>query len=743
MMTLAVVLLGAIAPAPLTGATAASAQAGASGGAWGPVEDWPLIAIHAALDVEGRVVTYGTDGGGRQTGRFVYDRWIPGASAAADHEILPNTTRTDLFCSLQLNRSDTGEMLIFGGDNWTGADTTNTGNPDINSLSPDSGTLTTLPGLHRPRWYGTGTILPDGTMLIMGGKGGEDHPELWTPDRGAVLLDHLDTSWLDWWYPHNFVLPDGRIFGIDNLGWMYVITADLSTLTAAGRLGEDRQGLGTTAVMYQPGKIIQFGGSTNSSVLIDMTGATPVVTPGPELSSPRKWVNGTLLPDGRVLATGGADITGPGVSADIGDYAPNNAAEVWDPATNTWTVQSSGQVARMYHSTGLLLPDGRVLVSGGGAPGPLTNANAELFSPDYLVSASGGATGRPTITDVSATEVVPGQTIDLGTSSSNGISAVTLVKMGSVTHSFNMEQRFLDLPFTASGGGVLATVPADEAVVTPGYYLLTVLDGAGVPSESRIVHVQLPDPTRLVSVIDGQISRLYRAYFLRQPDASGFRYWRRLLLAGSSLDRISDEFAISAEFTSRYGHLTDPQFIDQIYRNVLGRAPDASGRAYWIGILGSGTSRGRVMTEFSESPEFVDTTGTPPPNGEPVTPAQPTAPSPAGPTRDQIARLYLGYFSRPADEEGLAYWQGQSANGATLAVMSDAFAASQEFKLRYGGTTDSDFVDLVYRNVMGREPDAGGRAYWIDQLGRGLTRGVLMIQFTESPEFVNRTADQI
>ena len=109
--------------------TAAAPIALDQGGEWGPVEAWPMVGIHAALDRNGNVVTYGTNGDATQTGRFIYDIWTPGPSAAAGHNTLTNTTQTDIFCSLQLNRADTGDMLLFGGDNWTGANTNNLGNP--------------------------------------------------------------------------------------------------------------------------------------------------------------------------------------------------------------------------------------------------------------------------------------------------------------------------------------------------------------------------------------------------------------------------------------------------------------------------------------------------------------------------------------------------------------------------------------------------------------------------------------
>ncbi len=720
-------------------------------GSWGPVEDWPMVGIHAGLDSKGRVVTYGTNGDGQQTGRFIYDIWTPNASAAAGHNTLQNTTQTDLFCSLQINRSDTGDMLLFGGDNWTGAVTNNRGNPDINQLDADTGQLTQLPGMQRSRWYATGTPMPDGSIFVQGGLDGEDHPELWTADAGSQLLD-IDTSDIGWYYPRNFVMPDGRIFGIDSEGQMYFISAQLDELTVVGQLAVGFRSIYTTAVMFEPGKILYFGGPTTAAVVIDVTSGNPVVTPTDQSSAVRTWTDGTLLPDGRVLATGGSLKDSSAFDADpIGTYGTVYSAEIWDPATGVWTDAADAAVPRLYHSTALLLPDGRVLTAGGGAPGPVANTNAEIFSPDYLVAANGQPTPRLEIQGLSTTEAQAGQSLAIAVSSETDVARVTLVKTGSVTHAFNMDQRFIELGFNAGANGnqndgtITANLPVNDAEITPGFYLLSVLDENNIPSVSQMLHINPPSPETPQSTIDGQVIRLYRAYVLRNPDQGGFLFWRRALLNGTGLVTISDFFAQSDEFIGRYGNLTNDQFVDQIYTNVLGRPADADGRAYWIQQLANGVTRGEVMVAFSESAEFIDVTGTADLDGNaptapiPVDQNPPPAPEPEAIAAfvPEVHRLYLGYFLRAPDESGLTYWTVQRQAGFSLAMVSEQFALSQEFQDRYGQASDAQFVDLVYGNVLGRQADADGRAYWIQQLADGVTRGELMAGFTESPEFVN------
>lgn len=116
------------------------------------------------------------------------------------------------------------------------------------------------------------------------------------------------------------------------------------------------------------------------------------------------------------------------------------------------------------------------------------------------------------------------------------------------------------------------------------------------------------------------VRRLYRAYFLRDPDAAGHGYWAGEYASGRrTLTAISEFFSRSGEFIGRYGSLGDPQFVTLVYRNVLGRPPDQAGQDHWAARLRGGIGRGAVMVGFSESPEFQRRTGTRPPG--PATPA--------------------------------------------------------------------------------------------------------------------------
>ncbi|MEZ5410708.1 MAG: DUF4214 domain-containing protein [Acidimicrobiales bacterium] len=218
-----------------------------------------------------------------------------------------------------------------------------------------------------------------------------------------------------------------------------------------------------------------------------------------------------------------------------------------------------------------------------------------------------------------------------------------------------------------------------------------------------------------------QVVRQYLAYFGRLPDSAGLQHWVNARRSGLSLAAMSDSFASSDEFRARVGHLDNVGFIDLVYRQVLGRAPDSGGLAYWAQVLSQGTSRGQVMVGFAESAEFVAATR------DQVTWVEQHGP---------VARLYLAYFQRQGDDEGIRYWIGTGLPGVAV---SNAFAGSDEFNARYGPLSNVAFVDLVYRNVLGRPPDDGGLAYWAGELARGMTRGQVMAGFAESAEFVART----
>jgi hypothetical protein len=456
-------------------------------GAWSPPAPWPLIAIHAVLTPDGRVLTYGTDGNGIQSSVFIYDVWDPSAGPAGGHVTLPNTTATDLFCSSQVVLPNGGNIFVAGGDNFVDGQTTNTGNNNTNVFNPSSNALVRGQNMNRARWYASTTTLLNGETYIQGGVGGLpgtlggfDHPEVRSVNGAFRLLSGVSTFTYRPGYPRNFIAPDGRVFGFDTLGQMYYVNpAGAGSITAAGTL-PDTTSNASSAAMFRPGRILKLG-ATNAAYVIDINGPTPIVTSTQPMSSVRHWLSATVLADGRVLATGGSTVNNKLTGV-------NNTAEIWDPATGLWTRGAAGVNARLYHSGALLLPDARVLVHGGGAPGPLTNLNVEIYTPPYLLDSTGTPMRRPSI--VLAPDTIKiGQNFSVGFSNASKIKRVTLVKTGSVTHSVNMDPGFLDLEFTRTGSMLTVAGPRRAADAPPGYYMLFVIDSKAVPSMARIVRI--------------------------------------------------------------------------------------------------------------------------------------------------------------------------------------------------------------------------------------------------------------
>ena len=187
----------------------------------------------------------------------------------------------------------------------------------------------------------------------------------------------------------------------------------------------------------------------------------------------RRQINAVLLPDGKVLVTGGSSGAGFNNAS-----TPVFPAEMWDPVTEAWTTMASAQVPRLYHSAALLLPDGRVLTTGGnGYP------DTEVFSPPYLFKGA-----RPTIS-TAPSSVAYGQSFFVGTPDAADVTSVTLIRLGSVTHAFNQNQRINRLSFTQTTGGLNVEEPANANLAPPGHYMLFIVNSYGVPSVASFVQV--------------------------------------------------------------------------------------------------------------------------------------------------------------------------------------------------------------------------------------------------------------
>jgi hypothetical protein len=242
--------------------------------------------------------------------------------------------------------------------------------------------------------------------------------------------------------------------------------------------------------MDRPGRVMIVGGAlpgevgppTNSAEVIDLEAPTPQWSDLPPMAYARRQHTATLLPDGSTLVTGGTSARGFNNSRGAVLFA-----ELWNPATLSWRTMAPAQEARLYHSTAVLLPDARVLVAGGGQPdgehGDTDHHSAEVFSPPYLRTGQ----ARPVIA-AAPEDIEYGQPFTVTTASAAAVTDVTMVRLTSVTHGFNQNQRLNRLAYQTQAGGLLITPPSDPRSCPPGHYLLFILR-QGVPSVGRIVRI--------------------------------------------------------------------------------------------------------------------------------------------------------------------------------------------------------------------------------------------------------------
>lgn len=446
-------------------------------GQWSAVMNWPLVAVHSTL-LHTREV-------------LVWDAWEVEAAAKvwnpATNTFTSVPVQSGLFCSAHSQLAD-GRVLVVGGHTPTGG-----GIPDVNVFDPRVRTWARPPDMSFARWYPSSTTLGDGRVLTVSGTISgvtwADTPEIYDPATNAwSAVTQINTGDMhDTEYPLSFMLPDGRIAVVSaSLGTVRLLDLDSHTWVNAG--SESRLLLSSVA-MYRPGRLLATGGGdlrvtgsaqTTASV-IDFNQPSPTWRAIAPMAYPRYDHNLVVLADGSVLAVGGA--TELSQTSTTGTLP----AERWDPATETWQTMASMRDRRNYHSTALLLPDGRVLAAGGGRLSPATDFfTAEIFSPPYLFKGP-----RPTISSAPSLVALNG-TMIVETPEAADIASVALIRLGSVTHTLDMDQRYLELPFTAGAGSLTVSGPGDPALAPPGYYMLIIKDTRGVPSTASIVRVPAP-----------------------------------------------------------------------------------------------------------------------------------------------------------------------------------------------------------------------------------------------------------
>ena len=440
-------------------------------GSWEAPIPWPVVALQLSLLPNGLVLSWGHNGESQL--------WDPNTGNFTEVS-LP----TELFCSGHTQLSD-GRLLAAGGHITDGH-----GLRAISIFSPSSGSWSSVPtAMGRGRWYPSTTLLSTGEVLIMGGRDEAGlvvaEPEVWSSGSVRVLSA---ASRVFPYYPRAFLAPNGDVFYAGEQQTTRYLDPTSGTWSTVGNRLYGTRDYGA-AVMYDVGKILYVGGghTTNTAEIIDLNDAAPNWQWAASMANPRRHLNATVLPTGEVLVTSGSSGT------NFNDVTlAVHAAELWNPnppPLGTWTVLAGNTINRVYHSTSLLLPDGRVLHTGSGdGNGAPAERNAELYSPPYLFKGP-----RPTLNAAPAS-VGYGTPFTVTTPDADDIAKVSLIHLGSTTHAFDLGQRFQWLSFQHQAGELTITVPDNRNVTPPGPYMLFLLSGDGVPSVAKIISVGTSDP---------------------------------------------------------------------------------------------------------------------------------------------------------------------------------------------------------------------------------------------------------
>jgi hypothetical protein len=452
----------------------------------------PINPVHVALMHTGKVLVVSGSGNDPNNHNLQAAVWDP----------VNLTVRTfaigwDMFCNGMVVLPD-GKPLVLGGT--VKYDSPWIGEPRTAEFDPATEKFTNTRNMTGGRWYPTGTVLADGQVLVYSGLDvGSINSTVeigtgrtWKPAGtafGGVPL-----------YPREHVLPDGRVFvsGSNVTSQFYDSKTHVFTAGPATLLPTPRE-YGTSVLLpltvaggWKPRVMILGGGSganesavtTATTELIDLAASTPAWAAGPPMVQARMQLNATLLPDGKVLVSGGS-------TKDEDSSTAVKEAQLYDPAANTFSPAGAMEFPRLYHSNTLLLPDGRVAALGGNPERTVYVPEIEIYSPPYLFNADGSAAKRPVIASAPhATHY--GAQIQVRTPDAAAVKSVVMIRAGAVTHAFDMDQRLVELSFENRGGALHAQAPADGKIAPPGYYLLFLVDTHGVPSVAQFVHLTAP-----------------------------------------------------------------------------------------------------------------------------------------------------------------------------------------------------------------------------------------------------------
>jgi galactose oxidase len=423
-------------------------------------------------------------------------------------------TKHDMFCPA-ISALEDGRILIQGGSDASAT----------SFYDPKTNAFTRGPDMKMARGYQSSTTLSDNTIFTIGGaysgprkgKDGEVYnakTNTWRALPGAKVAPMLTKDREGIWREDNhawlFGWKNGSVFQAGPSKAMnWYGTAGTGSQVAAGIRDPIGDSMCGVFVMYEPGKILSAGGAQSYTnvdanarthiTTIDKPNQKPQVERVSDMAYPRGFSNAVVLPDGTVLVTGGQRRSLVFTDTDGILYA-----ELFNPATKTWKTLAPEAVPRNYHSVSILLADGTVFSGGGGlcyvgnvgrssanCDKLVDHADGQIFSPPYLFNADGSKATRPIISSMSTNSVKVGEELRVYIRGNAKSLKYTLVRMGSVTHSVNTDQRRIPLTnVSAKDSRAIITLPSDSGILLPGMYYLFVINEQGVPSIAQTIQVR-------------------------------------------------------------------------------------------------------------------------------------------------------------------------------------------------------------------------------------------------------------
>jgi hypothetical protein len=530
---------------------------------------------------------------------------------------------TNLFCSGHSFLSD-GRLIVTGGHDKDDSFPYSEGLGDKSVNFFDYNNITNpwtrhSVGMSLGRWYPYNVTLPNGNVAILGGTywfnratpsqtpdaRSNPAPERYTyvpNNEGSLAVYQQDFNPYGPVenYPLVQLAPNGKVViaGVTN---RYFDGSDTSA-NPQGHFTNYPFSWGSQAPgnsRYTASSVLYDVTATNGRVLVvggnQGVGGAPVneahtnvtnveqawTTVGP-MSYRRKFHTATILPDGKVMVSGGTQCPGGNNLTCPEFLTPTSGAaalkpEIWDPQNpSVWNqmAASPSGIPRLYHSMAILLPDATVLVGAGGLPGAegevpdvfsnfgrgFGHPDAEIFSPPYLFNLDGTPALRPSITWIQDDKIGLNQSMLVKTPDYANITQVVLVRLGSVTHGLNQDQRRIVLTFTNNNLSysqtLNVTMPSTGNVCPPGPYMMFLMAN-GVPSVAKMVNIQLdpqvldppPPPPQSATVLsgpgvasnnDGRLQVFYRGgdnalYTIAQTSAGSSTWTTPVNLGGAIL----------------------------------------------------------------------------------------------------------------------------------------------------------------------------------------------------------------